>query len=573
MKQEIWQKVYVPQEQALSRRVQSTKNGLEEKRRGHVTPRTLAVLAAAAVVLISSVALAAGIIRSHRYDAKRLAQQALSDTYGLTREMDAFFAWETTENGDETVVTLTPVDGYMDRLGVYTVTIRGGEATARWSNDGKAADGAWDAQQLSAGIERRAAGEAWNEILAPEEDDGEMTDERAVAIARDAVARKYGPEAMPEDVTPQVESFYMADEGRTRYMVHFCTGDQSAETNWYRVDVWADDASVSSCTCLLPENMRTLPAGDLSAYALAVREYVDSGALAALPEAERYAAAERIRAAGLGDMLTADYADPASVPVTREAALTAGLDALEARYGLDANVRTLFAQDAALVTQDGVTVWTLTLAPSIDPMEDGVLLDGKDGELAFATHSERMGTYEATVDTGSGQVLRTGWTLDGANRQETVRDTWGALEVYDAQALEYLKELLAQRAAVYAGYNEETVWNLSPEDSAALDGLMRANGFSAAHYNSVLPEVGELTKEQAVERAKEALIADAGMTEDVLNGAQDRMLRCYREDGRTLWNVTFYLGGEKPGVYYVEINAASGAIEDVIVDAGLAGNG
>lgn len=572
MKQEIWQKVYVPQEQALNRRVQSTLNGLEEKRRSHVTPRTLAVLAAAAVVLISSVALAAGIIRSHRYDAKRLAQQALSDTYGLTREMDAFFAWETTENGDETVVTLTPVDGYMDRLGVYTVTIRGGEATASWSNDGKA-DGAWDAQQLSAGIERRAAGEAWNEILAPENLDGEMTDERAIAIARDAVARKYGPKAMPEDVTPQVESFYMADEGRTRYMVHFCTGDQSAETNWYRVDVWADDASVSSCTCLLPENMRTLPAGDLSAYALAVREYVDSGALAALPEAERYAAAERIRAAGLGDMLTADYADPASVQVTREAALTAGLDALEARYGLDANVRTLFAQDAALVTQDGATVWTLTLAPSIDPMEDGVLLDGKDGELAFATHSERMGTYEATVDAGSGQVLRTGWTLDGANRQETVRDTWGALEVYDAQTLEYLKELLAQRAAVYAGYNEETVWNLSPEDSAALDELMRANGFSAARYNSVLPKEGELTKEQAVERAKEALIADAGMTEDVLNGAQDKMLRCYREDGRTLWNVTFYLGGETPGVYYVEINAASGAIEDVIVDAGLAGNG
>ena len=400
-----------------------------------------------------------------------------------------------------------------------------------------------------------------------------MTDERAIAIARDAVARKYGPDAMPENVTPQVESFYMADEGRTRYMVHFCTGDQSAETNWYRVDVWADDASVSSCTCLLPENMRTLPAGDLSAYALAVREYVDSGALAALSEAERYAAAERIRAAGLGDMLTADYADPASVPVTREAALTAGLDALEARYGLDANVRTLFAQDAALVTQDGATVWTLTLAPSIDPMEDGVLLDGKDGELAVATHSERMGTYEATVDAGSGQVLRTGWTLDGLKRKETVRDTWGALEVYDAQALEYLKELLAQRAAVYAGYNEETVWNLSPEDSAALDELMRANGFSAARYNSVLPETGELTKEQAVERAKEALIADAGMTEDVLNGAQDRMLRCYREDGRTLWNVTFYLGGETPGVYYVEINAASGAIEDVIIDAGLAGNG
>lgn len=573
MKQEIWQKVYVPQEQALSRRVQSTLNALEEKRRGHVTPRTLAVLAAAAVVLISSVALAAGIIRSHRYDAKRLAQQALSDTYGFTREMDAFFSWETTETGDETLVTLTPVDGYMDRLGVYTVTIRDGEATASWSNDGKAADSVWDTQQLSEGIERRAAGEAWNEILAPEKAGGEMTDEQAIAIAGNAIAQKYGPEAMPEDVTPQVESFYMADEGRTRYMVHFYTGDLSAQTDWYRVDIWADDASVSSCTCMLPENMRTLPAGDLSAYVLAVREYVDSGALTALPEAERYAVAERIRAAGLGDMLTADYADPTSVAVTREAAVTAGLDALEVRYGLDANARTLFTQDAALVTQDEATVWTLTLAPSIDPLADGVLLDGENGELAFATHSERMGTYEATIDAGSGQVLHTGWTLDGVKQQETARDTWGALEVYDAQALGYLKELLAQRAAIYAGYNEDTAWNLSPEDSAALDGLMRANGFSAARYNSVLPKEGELTQEQAVERAKEALIADAAMTEEALDGAQDRMLRCYREDGRTIWNVTFYLGGEMPGVYYVEINAASGAIEDVIIDAGLAGNG
>lgn len=421
------------------------------------------------------------------------------------------------------------------------------------------------------GMERRAAGEEWYEILAPENADGEMNDEKAIDIAREAVVCKYGAGALPEEAKPQAESFYMTDEGRTRYMVHFYTGDETAQTNWYRVDIWADDASVSSCTCLLPAELRTLPAGDLSTYGEAVREYVECGALGVLSDAERYAVAERIRAAELGDVLTEDYADPASVLVTREAAVTAGLGALEAQYGLDENVRALFAQDAALVMQDGTAVWKLTLEPAIDPLEDGVLLDG-DASAAYTEHSARMGTYEATIDASSGQVLHTLWTLDGATQDETAFDTWGQLEAYDAQALAYLKELLTQRAAIYEKYGEEC-WNISVEDSAALDGLMRAGGFSAKRYNRVLPGEGEMTQEQAVACAKEALIADAGLTAAAFDGVQDTLLACYQEEGRTLWSVTFYLGGDAAGIYFVDMDAASGAIEDVIIDSGLAGNG
>ena len=574
MKQETWKKVYAPNEPALELRVEHTLRALKEDGVKRAAPRRMAVLAAAAVMLVSSVALAAGLLRAPRYDAKKLAQETLTESYGLTRAMDAFFACEVTEDGDETVVTFTPVDSYMERLGVYTVRITDGRAQASWSGDGKAAgEDIWDTAKLAEGMERRAAGEEWYKILAPEDSGSEMNDEKAIAIAQDAVMRKYGPDALPDTVQPQVESFYMTDVGRTRTMVYFYTGDLDAQTMWYRVDIWADDQSIDRCACMLPVNMRTLPAGDLSAYEEAVREYVACGAPVLLSDEERYAVAQRIRAAGLGDALTDEYADPASVSVTRETAQAAATDALDAQFGLNADVRTLFTQEAALVTQADAVVWRITLEPNISVGDDDVLLDGEDGATVFVKHSERMGTYEARIDANSGQLLSTGWTLDGVSQQKAVPETWGTLDAYDAQALAYLKELLTQRAAIYAKYDEETSWNLSPEDSAALDALMRASGFSAQHYNSVMPEAGELTQAEATQAAKEALMEDAGLTAQALGGATDVRYSCYQNDGRTLWDVTFYLDGEQMGIYVVEVDAASGEIVDVVIDSGLAGNG
>ena len=91
MKRAEWQAVYTPRGDMLEKRVRQTLMQLEDKPT-HARPKRMVWLAAALVlVLAAAVAVAAGLTRSAKYDAKLLAHQALEEKYGFTRDMDSFF--------------------------------------------------------------------------------------------------------------------------------------------------------------------------------------------------------------------------------------------------------------------------------------------------------------------------------------------------------------------------------------------------------------------------------------------------------------------------------------------------
>lgn len=236
MKKEQWQAVYTPNnEEMLEWRVRQTLSGLQEDAPARrISGRRMMLIAAALVLMLAAaVAAAAGWMRSAKYDAKLLAQQALYDKYGFTREMDSFFICTVEENDGETVVTYhanEDVGDYAWKLGDYIVTIRNGQAEASWSNDGEAvgddfSSDVWDTALLAKGIERRKAGEEWYEITGTElkkndtekttadmpkqqeqslageqaeSDDnvlppeGMMTEEEAIALARQALVEDGG---------------------------------------------------------------------------------------------------------------------------------------------------------------------------------------------------------------------------------------------------------------------------------------------------------------------------------------------------------------------------------------------
>lgn len=104
-------------------------------------------------VLIATAALAAGLIFSPRYDAAKLANKAMLDTYGITEKMMTVFYRESKQNDDASVlVTYSSVEG-IRQLGIYTVTVKDGKAEAAWSYDGEdTSDGleakAWGAEQV-----------------------------------------------------------------------------------------------------------------------------------------------------------------------------------------------------------------------------------------------------------------------------------------------------------------------------------------------------------------------------------------------------------------------------------------
>ena len=181
MKRAEWQAVYTPRGDMLEKRVRQTLMQLEDKPT-HARPKRMVWLAAALVlVLAAAVAVAAGLTRSAKYDAKLLAHHALEEKYGFTRDMDSFFTCSVEEADGQTVVTYranADIGDFAWKLGDYIVTIRDGKAEASWSNDGEAVGGdfssdVWDTAILARGIERRKAGEEWYEITGETLETGE----------------------------------------------------------------------------------------------------------------------------------------------------------------------------------------------------------------------------------------------------------------------------------------------------------------------------------------------------------------------------------------------------------------
>ena len=98
----------------------------------------------AAIVCLSVTALAAGLIFSPKYDAARVANQAMEDQYGITPDLLSLFWRDVKENedGTTTVVYSTTKDvGPVSRIGEYTVMVDGPKATVSWSNEGKDTSG------------------------------------------------------------------------------------------------------------------------------------------------------------------------------------------------------------------------------------------------------------------------------------------------------------------------------------------------------------------------------------------------------------------------------------------------
>lgn len=114
---------------------------------------SLTLVFALIATLLAATALATGLLFSNRYDAVKLADQALHDKYGITDKMMTVFCRESeqSENGGMTF-TYESIE-HIARMGVYTVTVKDGKAEAVWSLDGVDTAGgleakAWGAEQV-----------------------------------------------------------------------------------------------------------------------------------------------------------------------------------------------------------------------------------------------------------------------------------------------------------------------------------------------------------------------------------------------------------------------------------------
>lgn len=276
MKREDWQRVYVPRGDALDVRVRRTLRTLGDAPvRRMKMKKGIALALCAVLALASAVALAAGLLFSDRVDVQTKAEQALTQRYGLTLDMLSIFHCSVDEAAG--TVVYAPLEGASDtlgeRLGTYTVTLGGGQATAVWSHDGEPVGDdltspVWDAGLLGQALARKAAGEEWFEILASEEQLAiGVTEEEAEALARQAVALQYGADVlegfMLEDVNLHVAGPEQSGaHGVWQYTVCFARLHEAARAvERYAVELYADDGSVASCMREVEDNV-LLPGED-----------------------------------------------------------------------------------------------------------------------------------------------------------------------------------------------------------------------------------------------------------------------------------------------------------------------
>lgn len=100
---------------------------------------TMALALVAALVMLASVAVAAVLVTyAPAASAKKLAVQAMYDTYGFDRSTLGLFHMEVTGNGQATQVRIFPQEWLpAERIGEYTVTARDGQAEISWTHDDK----------------------------------------------------------------------------------------------------------------------------------------------------------------------------------------------------------------------------------------------------------------------------------------------------------------------------------------------------------------------------------------------------------------------------------------------------
>lgn len=254
-----------------------------------------------------------------------------------------------------------------------------------------------------------------------------------------------------------------------------------------------------------------------------------------------------------------------------EASKVAG-SALKEQYGLTDDLQSLFTRE---VTENADGTSTVIYSS-----------EGPDFP------SKQMGIYTVTVRGNSAEVS---WSNDG-------KDTSGGL-MAEAFGPEQLRMLSYDYANTMRQLQDAGI--LKPADRGEPNPRLadgRIDGWTAedqAEWDQAqakaemedqkrLAEIaeaegkGSVTVDQAAAAAKEAVIQEYSLTEEQalkLEIEPDSTYAEYQED-QPLVNLLFWLWQreddrftEKDGQYWVTVNLTTGVIEDIVYDAGLAGNG
>ena len=566
---------------------------LHARRQARPIPKRTVALILALMLMLCGTAVALTLRYSAQLDLERHTRGVLTSKYGLTGEMIDLFSPHVERDGANWTVRYLPI-GWEEQMGEYTVTgSANGDTQATWSHDGEElSDSVWGPEQLqqfmtvrhaqqssiasaaSAGnlgnltLEEMAAIDApllnlpgaageWLNVV-PGEDDIQQADAERMAV--EAVMTKWGIPAAELAACKIRTHFYLyPEDGHHEYRI-FVEGGYALGT--FDVKIASPSGEITrNDWWSSPESVR-LPEGDLAQYPAAAEEFVTEGGFDLLPPGGKAAVYLRYEAAGLADLLPPGvYVTPATTDLNEQAAITRAKKAMAETYAFPAEAFELFGVRTAMLRGEAGREWQVRFI-------------GQDQWPLYWLDHDTLGEYTVTV-AADGSIMRCEWSLAEQYAGGYTESTFGQSEVLAGELLTWaltLRDKLNQINAKYPDLLNPSD-DMSLEDLAAYDGLMRDAGFDPNSYPHLLPEEGEIQEAEAIALARQVLKDEYGLTDDILDHSvleTSFWMNAYISDEPIKgWSVV-YKGAE---IYRVFINAADGIIEEVEHDDLSLGNG
>ena len=560
-------------------------------------PKRTVALVLALMLMVCGTAVALTLRYSARFDLIRHARGVLSSTYGLTGQVIDLLTPRLEQDENGWTVRFTSND-WPEHVGEYTVTgSSDGSVQAAWSFDdavrneapGDLTQAIWgpaelqkllDLRRLDSAdyaegyynmtLEERAAidaplmalaGSGYRINIAPEE--GDIQPDEAVSLALRAIEDKYGidPETF-EDFQIGIAFYLRTAEMKREYRISF-----DNTKLWCDVEIDSPSGEVTYCIMrCLPENF-PLPEGDLSRYPQAMKEFVSRGGFEVLSPEDKAAVYQRFRESGISVLLPeGEFITPAPADLDEKSAIDRARKGLMEQLSFPEEAFQLFGIRTAMLRQDEGRVWQIRFIGQSQYYYTNWLLD------------DNLGDYTVTV-AADGRIIGCEWSL--ADSHEDTHDPafFGQSEVYASNELSYVLALKEALEEILAKYPPDIYdMDMTHEDRAAIDELMRQAGFSPRIYCYMLPEEGELTEQEAIAQARQVLKDEYGLTDSEMDSARQETAFCMNyylgDEPIKGWSVAYKgCGPNGQDIYTVFLNAVDGVIEQVVHDDGAIGNG
>lgn len=543
-------------------------------------PKRTVALVLALMLMLCGTAVALTLRYSAKFDLERHARGVLSSKYGLTGDMLDLFSAHTEQDENGWTVRFVPI-GWDEQIGQYTVTgSADGGTQATWSHDGAGpSENVWGPEELQTFMDARKsqysalaqaggwvgtleefaamdepllalAGADWQLNVLPGAED--FQPEAAEALARQTVMEKYGiSEESLAECRVSLRFYLYTEDGHKAYRVFL---DGGYELGSFDVVISSPEGEITRHDWWITAETARLPEGDLARYPDAAKEFVRGGGFDLLAPEEKAAVYRRYEEAGLSDLLPeGEFITPAPADLDEQAAIARAREAVMKTYDFPEAGFELFSVRTAMLRKDDGREWEVRFI-------------GQIHDRYMWLDERTLGSYTVRL-TSDGSVVGCEWSLASQYTGAHTQETFGQAEVFTGADLGYAVELIGKLDKIISKYPNYPSYvydmDMSIEDRAAFDGLMRRAGFNPREYSNMLPRQTDVAEPEALQLARQVLRDEYGMTDEALDAStlETSFRMCYdlHDEPVRVWDFVF----KGKDIYWVCINAEDGVIEEI----------